>query len=308
MKFSFGSDPEFMLVKDGDYYSAIGVLSGDSDNRTTIEGHQFYYDNVMAECAVKPVKNKSQLIKNFQQCLKIYAEIVSPLKLHIQASQIYPDDQLKHPEARVVGCSPDSCAYELKMKDPPVSLISDGNLRSCGGHIHLGNSMLSSDDAEPILSIYMLDLFLGIPSLWLDKDETSSIRRKLYGQAGRYRAKDYGIEYRSLGNFWLKSPQCTELIYDICGFVIEFVQSGKAWEFWSFDEDKAYEGDSLADGWQCLNYDFEQLRKAIDTGDKNIASEYLDIVYRYLPISISKRLRKMINQEDTEFYSNWMLN
>jgi hypothetical protein len=114
----------------------------------------------------------------------------------------FPDQELDSEEARRAGCAPDMCAYEMKQKEPPKDLIQNGNLRSCGGHVHLGSELLASDGPEPILAIYMLDLFVGVPSLHLDFDSTSLRRRIIYGQSGRYRTKDYGLEYRSLGNFW----------------------------------------------------------------------------------------------------------
>ena len=39
-------------------------------------------------------------------------------------------------------------------------------------------------------------------------------RRELYGKAGAYRVKPYGVEYRVLSNFWLKSPALMQWVYD----------------------------------------------------------------------------------------------
>lgn len=112
--------------------------------------------------------------------MQIYANLVKPHKLALQASTEFPEDQLLHPDARKVNCSKDNCAYELVEKDGPVDAITNGNLRSCGGHIHLGAEILCDSGPAPILAIYVLDLLLGIPSLWLDKDPTSQKRRQLY--------------------------------------------------------------------------------------------------------------------------------
>jgi hypothetical protein len=46
----------------------------------------------------------------------------------------------------------------------------------------------------------MLDLRLAVPSLIWDKDKK---RRLLYGKAGCFRPKPYGMEYRTLSNAWL---------------------------------------------------------------------------------------------------------
>ncbi|OYV41139.1 MAG: hypothetical protein B7Z80_02685 [Rhodospirillales bacterium 20-64-7] len=56
-----------------------------------------------------------------------------------------------------------------------------------------------------------MDYFLGIHSLLWDKDGT---RRKLYGKAGAFRPKPYGMEYRVLSNRWLDSPDLTRWVYN----------------------------------------------------------------------------------------------
>ncbi len=49
MKFTFGSDPEFMLMRGTKYYSATGIVGGTKDRRIAHGGNEYYYDNVMAE-------------------------------------------------------------------------------------------------------------------------------------------------------------------------------------------------------------------------------------------------------------------
>ena len=86
----------------------------------------------------------------------------------------------------------------------PPSL--DGtNLRSCGGHLHIGFDRAKNDMmARPHL-VRILDLVAGVPSIIIDKDKD---RRKLYGKAGAHRPKMIeagdpydGVEYRTLSNF-----------------------------------------------------------------------------------------------------------
>lgn len=304
MKISFGSDPEFMVVRDGLYYSAIGVVQGDAENRIAIKSHQFYYDNVMAECAVKPAKTRSQAIRSFQECFQIYARMVEPFRLHIQASQNYPEDQLLHPDARKVGCAPDYCAYEMELKEPPVAIIQKTSFRSCGGHVHIGHPALAGDGHEPWLAVYLLDLFVGVPSLWIDHDPTSGPRRSLYGQAGRYRTKDYGIEYRSLGNFWLKSPHLVGWVHDVAAFVVESIESGQADQIWTFDLDAFFE--SRADAWTCHLYDAQKLRQGIDTGDRSLVLEHYELARNLLPQKLTEELDFLI-EDDPDFYDSWGL-
>jgi len=50
-----------------------------------------------------------------------------------------------------------------------------------------------------VLLIKLLDIILGITSVLMD-NRTNKERRKMYGKAGDYRLKSYGIEYRVLSN------------------------------------------------------------------------------------------------------------
>lgn len=72
-------------------------------------------------------------------------------------------------------------------------------------HIHIGYD--NPDEETNLAIIKTLDLFLGIPSIILDKDTK---RRELYGKAGCFRHKKYGVEYRTLSSFWLSSPVLIE--------------------------------------------------------------------------------------------------
>jgi hypothetical protein len=81
-------------------------------------------------------------------------------------------------------------------------------LRVAAGHVHVG----WTEDANILDARHLrhcrdlvkqFDWFLGAWSIRHDKDLT---RRKLYGKAGSYRPKPYGMEYRTLSNFWISSP------------------------------------------------------------------------------------------------------
>jgi len=303
---SFGSDPEFMLTRDGHYRSAIDVVHGDPENRICIQGHQFYFDNVMAECAIKPARSKKKALEHFRECFQLYADMVRPHQLQVQASQTYPSVELRHPMARIVGCEPDFCAYEMAMKKGPKYAIENTCFRSCGGHIHIGHPILVSDGPEPWLAVYMLDLILGVTSLWIDKDHTSGARRGIYGQAGRYRPKDYGIEYRSLGNFWLKSPQLVSLTFDLCQFVVNMIVDGRASEFWTFDEDEFFETQSSS-AWTCHMYDAKQLRQGIDQSDKGMVENHYALVQSILTPKLLNDLNAAVNDPSIGFYEAWKI-
>lgn len=294
---TFGSDPELVLFLEDKPKSAIDYIDGDTNERINIKNHEFYYDNVLAECAVSPAKSKKEFVQNLKECLQIFSGLVSPCKLVAQASVDFPKSELNHQHARTVGCAKDFCAYEMKQKEGPLKEISEGTLRSCGGHIHLGDEFLANDGPEPILAVYMLDLFVGVPSVWLDKDPTSKKRRKLYGHAGRYRVKPYGIEYRSLSNFWVKSPELSELVYDLCMFSLDFVQDGSAWEYWDFNFDNFLESNNLSDAWKCKKYDHLKIIEGINKTSKTKLKKYFDMIKKIIPSDINKRIDECVKKD-----------
>ena len=307
MIWSIGADPEFLLMKEGIYYSAIGIVNGTRDRRICCGGHYFHYDNVLAECNVKPSWTKSETLENFQECFRLYAKIVHPYKLIPQASQIYPSNQMSHPDARKVGCNIEWCAYQMVEIDDKKTeqMIKSTNLRSAGGHVHLGATMLK-DQFNQIFAVRMLDLFLGIPSIFLDCDPTSAYRKQLYGKAGRHRRPVYGLEYRTLGNFWLASPKLVELTYDICEFVLQFVDTKQHLKLWLVEDDWATRRD-WANAHHCVGYNVQKLRSAIDQTNISQGEELLNLVTKYLPATIIEKFQTLRNARNIDFYKEWSL-
>jgi hypothetical protein len=54
-----------------------------------------------------------------------------------------------------------------------------------------------------------MDLFVGLPSTILDEDDQ---RKNVYGTPGRFRLKPYGVEYRSLSNYWIKDGYLIDMV------------------------------------------------------------------------------------------------
>ena len=61
--------------------------------------------------------------------------------------------------------------------------------------------------------IKAMDLFLGVPSVLMDNGID---RKKLYGKAGAFRSKPYGVEYRTLSNFWIFKPELIDWVWRNC--------------------------------------------------------------------------------------------
>jgi hypothetical protein len=307
MSLSFGTDPEFMIVDNkNNLKSAINLLPK-RDNAKPYQGSSIYYDNVLAEIAVKPSLTKDEFIKNIKVSLNRLAQVIHPLKFEICAAESYPNKELSHQDARIVGCNPEWNVYSLQCVMPPEDVIIKTNFRTAGGHIHVGSKNLQ-EPSSIFNFIRMMDLFVAIPSIFMDKDPTSKERRKIYGHAGSHRLTDYGLEYRALGNFWFCSPEYVGLIYDLTMFVYSFVNLGEHEKFWSVDE-SLLDGEDPTKAYDCFGYNCKLLEKAINECDINQAKKFMTFISHYLPDEILKSIEEKASAKKLpDPYASWGLN
>jgi hypothetical protein len=216
IKFTLGSDPELMLRDiNGNLKSAIGVISGTKKKPLPLEEGMAQYDNVNAEFGIDPASTENEWVGRHGRVMRQLDTLIGKdLRLSCTASAHFPKSELNCDEARQFACDPDFDPYDECPNVIPPSAC-DGTLRSCGGHIHLGNKEIGESLDLQIATVKTLDIFLGLPSLLLDKDPTSQRRRELYGKAGAHRPKLYGVEYRAIGNFWLSHPNLARLMWKL---------------------------------------------------------------------------------------------
>lgn len=233
--FTIGTDPEFFLrEKDtGKYKSAIPFINGTKRKPDILKcGAGLQRDNVALEFASTPENTENDFVKSIHNAfIDIMEKIPAGHEIAAVPSVNFELDQLDHPEARMFGCSPDYDAY-IPTQNPPAH-CDDETFRSCGGHIHLGyiegsgNEFLL-DGWGKITTVITMDVLHGITSVVLDNSEGAIKRRKLYGKASCHRPTDYGVEYRVLSNFWLKSPELVMLTYRLSDDVLKLVREGNA--------------------------------------------------------------------------------
>lgn len=311
LNFTWGSDPEFMIVENNQLKSAIGILPA-KENSKKIAGHEFFYDNVLAEIALKPGNNKNEVIHNVEEGLKTLADLIYPAKFKIQSSANYPVNELTCEKSQIAGCNPEWGVYSFKVIEPPKQFIelNDGSwrfkapFRTAGGHIHLGSNIL--DQLSIFNCIRMMDLFISVPSILFDTDPTSKIRRKAYGVAGSHRIvkdQEFRFEYRPLSNFWFSSPEYVELIYELCEFVLTFVKNKGHELFWKTDL-KQLEIDPTK-AHTCFGYSITDIKKCINTCNKKQAVEFMKIVKKFLPNKIYLKIDKLIGKNLPDPYKEW---
>ncbi len=253
------SDPElFVKSNDGILSSVAGALGCSKVDKLDLGGIRIQEDNVLVEFDIDPYDNFSEFDTAIMRGINECQNLISPLGLQIApkvSSHIYSDRELKsfHASAFVFGCTPDYNALTGLKNTMPEGV--DPGLRSAGGHIHFGWDQVTGSmesDHQKIVAV-MCDYFLGMTSLMLDND---SRRRELYGKAGATRFKPYGIEYRTLSNFWIFEKNTRKWAWD---------QSQKAFNFFQ-------SGD-----WQELvsMIDPNEVQRTINAGDLRMAEQYI---------------------------------
>jgi hypothetical protein len=207
-----GADPEvFVADMSGKISSVIGHLGGNKSYPRPVNNGAVQEDNVLAEFNIDPAYSKLEFTSNMTTVMSQLKNILENKGLHtvVVPSHNYTIEELESygPEAMEFGCSAEFNAWtDREMPRPQGDKVT---LRTAGGHVHVGY-----DSPNPVMNrnlIKMMDFTLGLPSILLDSDAQ---RRKLYGKAGSMRHKMYGVEYRTLSNFWLQSTELMEWVYD----------------------------------------------------------------------------------------------
>lgn len=315
---TIGTDPEFMLIKNNKIYSAINIIKHNKHKRKKIKNYYFYNDNVLAECTIPPASDREGFISNIKNGLKLYSGLIKPYELKTQSAHIFDKDQLDCEEAYEISCDPEFCVYKMDYIIADESILRLSNLRTAGGHIHIGDKHLvdneqSKNEFNNIYCIKMMDLFIGVVSLYLDKDPTAIKRKVLYGKAGRCRFPKYGIEYRSIGNFWLNSPELAGLIFDLSCFVSNFIKEKHYLDFWSIDHDKLCNIDNWKDKTfnpgdchKCHGYDSDKLINLINNHENSKDSLFfLNFIFKILPKNLVNQIQTEI---DKKYNDNMLLN
>ncbi len=222
-----GADPEVFFHNDEGFLSAEGLVGGTKEQPKVIfegedEGYAVQEDNVMAEFCIPPAKTEDEFVESNLRVLDYLSDVaeLNGAVVSISPSAKFDEHFLQTAQAATFGCDPDYGAY-IQDLNPIIDDI-EGNYRFAGGHIHIGYD--DPDFEEGVKLIKAMDIFLGLPSVWLDKDKK---RKKYYGTAGRFRIKKYGVEYRTLSNFWLQSEDKIRWVYRQTQKAIEFVNSGE---------------------------------------------------------------------------------
>lgn len=217
LNFLIGADPEFFVQQGGKPVSAHGLIPGDKKAPHKVKGGAVQVDGMALEFNINPAKDYKEFEANLNG---VMAQILAMVPRHeffdSPVAEFGADYIAAQPrEAKELGCDPDYNAYTGKANPRPDG---DAPFRTASGHIHIGwtNDVDPQDPGHFMACRKLsraLDLYLGVPSLLFDRDNR---RRELYGKAGAFRPKPYGMEYRTLSNKWLdpKTPHLKKFVYN----------------------------------------------------------------------------------------------
>jgi hypothetical protein len=231
-----GADVELFVQnrKTKEIISAEGLVQGTKDNPFVFDAENPHFatslDNVLAEFGIPPATNKVEFY-NYLRKSRTFIEKSLPMDLCtavLPAAELDPQ-WLTTRQAKRFGCEPDYNAYTMKHNFAPKA--NNPNLRSAGGHIHIGYAEAEpfskgawyEPDVERALLVRALDLHIGIPSVIMEPDNK---RKELYGKAGAFRPKEYGVEYRTLSNYYMQSKKLTYWVYQQVIEAINWLNSG----------------------------------------------------------------------------------
>jgi hypothetical protein len=222
IEYVFGCDPELFLfdTQRGCYVGAQGLVPGTKAQPHLLEGGMVQVDGLALEFGIDPARDEDEFVSNIDRVMK---QIRAILPAHIRTAtlasvEFTPEviaEQL--PENLELGCEPDYNAYNFGQPNPRPRPPKP-TVRSAGGHIHIGWGQNLTDSpkehlAHCCLLTQQLDSTVGAASLYWDKDR---LRRTIYGKAGCFRPKPYGMEYRTVSNRWLAKEDYTRWAFRLC--------------------------------------------------------------------------------------------
>lgn len=297
----FGMDPELFFTKGDQVIGAERVipdgvlaapgLSGRGCIHTPgMNKKAFILDGVQVELNPNPHGCRANLADELSiafKTLKKHLDTIGGVNVSFRSIVTIDKKELDSlsESARQFGCEP---SFNLYDKDAKIACNPATYLkRSAGGHIHLGllghgkaGSMRSPDYPELFQErkrlVPLLDVLLGNTCVMLDRDPEAAERRKNYGRAGEYRLPKYGIEYRTLSNFWLRAYPLTSFVLGLSRLATSIL--GTTLNYW--DAEKA-----LLD-----RIDMKAIQTAINTNDLALAIENWKLVRPFIHEHVTQTL------------------
>jgi hypothetical protein len=209
---ALGADPEvFLIDKAGKPVSAEGLFGGTKyEPKPMGIGPGFYIqeDNVAAEYNIPPARSGREFANNIITGLSYIKNVArkNGLRIRLESAMNFDEKYLSTPHAQTLGCEPDFDIWKMCINprpEPPKLL------RTAAGHVHISWENPTPDQLQAVVRAF--DVYVVVPSILVTKRNE---RRSLYGRAGAFRPKDYGVECRALDNFWVGNVRDCHHIFE----------------------------------------------------------------------------------------------
>lgn len=212
--FKLGCDPEiFLRNAAGALVASCDKIGGTKEMPRPLpigEGFAVQEDNVAIEFNVPPASSSVEFQGNITSVMNFLRNQIADIGLQLtnESAALFPPEELVYPAAQEFGCDPDFNAW-LNGRANPRPKAVDKTLRSAGGHVHIGMDVLPERD-DALRLIKLMDLYCSVPAVRMDN---GILRKELYGKAGAFRFKPYGLEYRTMSNFWVFDARLIDWVW-----------------------------------------------------------------------------------------------
>lgn len=230
--FLLGADPELFMrsPNSGAFVSAHGRIPGTKHEPHKVPFGAVQIDGTALEFNIDPAANADEFVHNIQAVRNTITSMVPGYNVVAEPTALYDQNYFDWEvpaTAKELGCDPDYSAWTMVTNPRP----EPGNkpMRTAAGHIHLGwtegaDVFNHEHFAKCGAVARQMDYFLGIHSLLWDPDST---RRELYGKAGAFRPKPYGVEYRVMSNRWLSDEKLMRWVFNSARAGLYWFEKGK---------------------------------------------------------------------------------
>lgn len=213
-QYTVGADPELFLCVNGVVTPATGLIKGSKSSPFVVKNGAVQVDGTAAEFNIDPAESEEDFVGSINSVQKLLLDMVDNSSVYEGCSVTWDEEVIKSQptEALELGCDPDFNAYRKCQNRRPDE---NSHMRTAGGHVHIGG-FYPEDKWDPDHMDQMMELtklfdknVTHYSPMW-DKDTK---RREMYGLAGAFRPKIYGVECRSLSNKWITDPRLAGFVY-----------------------------------------------------------------------------------------------
>lgn len=236
--FKIGCDPEAFIwnTEFERPVSAVGIIPGDKKNPQKVEKGAVQCDGLAAEFNIDPASTEDEWVDNIQTVLaQMRSMLPDGHELKFVPATWFTKNHFNNQpdEAKELGCDPDYNAWTSAQNPVPgIKMASKGMLRTAAGHIHIGwtegadvSDSVHVSKCETLVKL--MDRYIAAPMTITAGASLEKARRRLYGKAGAYRPKPYGVEYRTASNNWLTSEERMRWVFRNTVLCIERMMQGE---------------------------------------------------------------------------------